>query len=175
MKLLLFFTDFLIPFLVFYVVGFGILLKRPVYDDFIRGAKEGLKTVVRILPTLIGLLSAVGVLRASGFLEWLAGVLSPLAEKMNFPAELLPVTIVRFFSSSAANGLLLEIFKSHGPDSYTGFLGSVILGCTEAVVYTMSVYFVTAKVKKTRWTLPVSLISTLAGIVAGVIITKTVM
>lgn len=175
MKLLLFLSDFIIPFLIIYIVGFGILMKRPVYDDFVKGAKDGLKTVVQILPTLIGLMVGVGVLRASGFLEWLGQVLSPIAEKMQFPSVLLPMTLVRFFSSSAANGLLLDIFKKHGTDSYTGFLASVLLGCTEALVYTMSIYFVTAKVTKTRWTLPISLISTLAGIVASVIITNVMM
>lgn len=174
MKWLLFFSDFIIPFLIFYIVGFGILMKRPVYDDFVRGAKEGIHTVVKILPALTGLMVAVGVLRASGFLDWMGMMLQPLAEKIHFPGELIPVTLVRFFSSSAANGLLLDIFKNHGPDSYTGFLGSVILGCTEALVYTMSIYFAAAKVTKTRWTIPVSLISTLAGIAAGVIITGAV-
>lgn len=175
MKFLLFLSDYIIPFLLIYVIGTGILQKRPVYDDFVKGAKEGLKTVAQILPTLIGLMAGTGVLRASGFLEWLGNLLAPLAEKLQFPSELIPVTLVRLFSSSAANGLLLDIFKTHGPDSYIGFLGSVILGCTEALVYTMSIYFVTAKVTRTRWTLPVSLISTLAGIVASVIITKAVM
>lgn len=175
MKILLFLSDFIVPFLIIYIVGFGILMKRPVYDDFVKGTKSGLKTVVQILPTLIGLMVSVGVLRASGFLEWLGEFLSPLSEKLQFPSQLLPMTLVRFFSSSAANGLLLDIFKQHGTDSYIGFLASVLLSCTEALVYTMSIYFVTAKVTKTRWTLAGSLISTLAGIIASVIITNMIM
>lgn len=175
MKILLFLSDFMIPFLILYIVGFGILMKRPVYDDFVKGAKSGLKIVVQILPTLIGLMVSVGVLRASGFLEWLGELLSPLAEKLHFPSQLLPMTLVRLFSSSAANGLLLDIFKEHGPDSYIGFLASLLLSCTEAMFYTMSIYFVTAKVTKTRWTLAGSLVSTLAGIIASVFIAGFIM
>ncbi len=170
MKFLLFLSDYMVPFLLLYIVGMGILMKRPVYDDFVQGAKNGIKTVVQILPTLIGLMVSVGVLRASGFLESLSRWIKPLAEKMHFPAELVPVTLVRFFSSSAANGLLLDIFKEHGTDSYIGFLGSLILSCTEALFYTMAIYFVTAKVTKTRWTLAGSLISTLAGVISCVIL-----
>lgn len=172
MKLLLFLSDFMIPFLLFYIVGFGILMKRPVYDDFTKGAKEGLRTVVRILPTLIGLMIAVGVLRASGFLEWLGNLLGQFSEWVHFPAELLPVTLVRFFSSSAATGLLLDIFKEYGPDSELGFLASVLLSCTEALFYTMSIYLLSARVEKSRWILPAGLLSALAGIIASVIICR---
>ena len=172
MKLVSFLSDFLVPILIFYVVGFGLLMKRPVYDDFIKGAKSGLKTVVGILPTLIGLMVAVGVLRASGFLEWLAEVLSFFSEKIHFPAQLMPVALVRFFSSSAANGLLLDIFKEYGPDSSVGFLASVLLSCTEALFYTMSIYLVSAKIEKSRWILAGGLISAFAGILASVLICR---
>ncbi len=168
MKFLLFLSDFMIPFLLLYIVGLGLLMKRPVYDDFVKGAKEGLRTVVRILPTLIGLMVAVGVLRASGFLDWLGELLGYAADFLNFPAELVPVTLVRFFSSSAATGLLLDLFKEYGPDSHLGFLASVMLSCTEALFYTMSVYLLSAKVEKSRWILPGALISALAGVVASV-------
>lgn len=172
MKLVSFLSDFMVPLLIFYVVGFGLLMKRPVYDDFIKGAKSGLKTVIRILPTLIGLMVAVGVLRASGFLEWLAEILGFVSEKIHFPAQLLPVTLVRFFSSSAATGLLLDIFKEYGPDSSIGFLASVLLSCTEALFYTMSIYLVSAKVEKSRWILAGGLFSAFAGILASVIICR---
>lgn len=168
MKFISFLSDFMVPFLIFYVVGSGLLMKRPVYDDFIKGTKSGLKTVVRILPTLIGLLVAVGVLRASGFLEWLAEILGFISERFHFPAQLVPLTLVRFFSSSAATGLLLDIFKEYGPDSSTGFLASVLLSCTEALFYTMSIYLVSAKVEKSRWILAGGLFSALAGILASV-------
>ncbi len=167
-RVMLYISDLIVPFLIFYVVAEGLAAKRPVYDDFVKGAKDGLKTVVQILPTLVGLMVAVGVLRASGFLDFLAGLLGGLTEKVHFPSELLPLAIVRMFSASAATGLALDIFKEYGTDSYVGLAASIMMGCTETVFYTMSIYFMTAKVKKTRYTLPGALLATVAGIAISV-------
>ena len=167
-RVMLYISDLIVPFLIFYVVVEGLAAKRPVYDDFVKGAKDGLKTVVQILPTLVGLMVAVGVLRASGFLDFLAGVLGGLTEKIHFPPELLPLAIVRMFSASAATGLALDVFKEYGTDSYVGLAASIMMGCTETVFYTMSIYFMAAKVKKTRYTLPGALLATVAGIAVSV-------
>lgn len=105
-------------------------------------------TVVQILPTLIGLMVAVGVLRASGFLDLLGKIFVPIAKMTGFPSELVPLTIVRLFSSSAATGLALDVFKEFGTDSYIGTLASIMMSCTETVFYTMSVYFMAAHVKR---------------------------
>ncbi len=145
-------------------------MKCNVYDSFVTGAKDGMKTVVEVMPTLIGLMVGVGVLRASGFLDFVCENLAAVAEVLHFPGELIPLAIVRLFSSSAATGLALDIFKEFGTDSYTGLVASIMMGCTETVFYTMSVYFMTAKIKKTRWTLPGALLATFAGIAASVII-----
>lgn len=145
-------------------------MKCNVYDSFVTGAKDGMKTVVEVMPTLIGLMVGVGVLRASGFLDFVCDNLAAVAEILHFPGELIPLAIVRLFSSSAATGLALDIFKEFGTDSYTGLVASIMMGCTETVFYTMSVYFMTAKIKKTRWTLPGALLATFAGIGASVII-----
>ena len=169
-RIILYASDLMVPFLIFYVVAYGILAKRPVYDDFVRGAKDGFQTVIQIMPTLIGLMVAVGVLRASGFLDFLSGLLGRLTVWIHFPSELVPLTIVRMFSASAATGLALDIFKEYGTDSYLGLVASVLMGCTETIFYTMSVYFMTAKVKKTRYTLPGALLATAAGIAASVIL-----
>lgn len=168
MEFILFLSDFIVPLMVFYIVGFGLLMKKNIYEDFVKGAEDGFKTVITIMPTLIGLMVGVGVLRVSGFLDMLGDVIGRFVGFLNFPAELVPVTIVRMFSSSAATGLALDIFKEYGPDSYLGRLTSILMSCTETIFYTMSVYFMTAKVKKTRWTLAGALISTFAGIVASV-------
>ena len=153
MKIILFLSDYLVPLILFYIVGFAVLSRRPVFDDFISGAKNGMRTVVGILPTLIGLMTAVGVLRASGFLEALSSALEGPAGLLHIPGEVVPVILVRLVSSSAAVGLLLDIFKQFGPDSYLGVMVSILESCTETVFYTMSVYFMTARVTKTRWTL----------------------
>ena len=145
-----------------------LLARRPVYDDFVKGAKDGFQTVLQIMPTLVGLMVAVGVLRASGFLDFLSETLGRMTELVHFPSELVPLTIVRMFSASAATGLALDIFKEYGTDSYLGLTASILMGCTETIFYTMSVYFMTAKVKKTRYTLAGALLATLVGVAASI-------
>lgn len=171
-KMIMYLSDFMVPFLIFYVVAYGISVKRPVYDDFVKGAKDGFQTVIQIMPTLIGLMVAVGVLRASGFLDFLAQILGQVTALIHFPSELVPLALVRMFSSSAATGLALDIFKEFGTDSYLGTLTSILLGCTETVFYTMSIYFVTAKVHKTRYTLAGALLATLADLAASVVLAE---
>lgn len=171
MKILLYLSEFIIPLLVFYIVGFGLLHKNKVYEDFIDGAKDGLRTVVSILPTLIGLMVGVRVLRESGLLEAIGGIIGKVTEPIGLPSALVPVIIVRLFSSSAATGLCLDIFRLYGADSYAGFMVSIMMSCTETVFYTMSVYFMAAKVTKTRWTLAGALMASFAGIAASVVIT----
>ena len=127
MGFLLYLSNYVIPFTMFYIIGFAILMKRPVYDDFVEGAKSGMKTVAGILPTLVGLMVGVGVLRSSGFLDFLAGLLGPVTQKLGFPSQLLPVALVKLFSSSAATGLALDIFKEYGPDSKMGMMTSLML------------------------------------------------
>ena len=170
MKILTFLSEFIVPFTIFYIVGFGILQKRPVFDDFLKGAKEGMKTVIGIFPTLVGLMTAIGTLRASGFLDLVAELLWIPAEQMHIPGPLIPVVLVRMISNSAAIGLVLDIFKVYGPDSYIGTMVSIMMGCTETVFYTMSVYFMSVGIKKTRWTLPGALIATAAGVAASILI-----
>lgn len=170
MKVLYYISDCMIPFVILYLVGYGLLKKIDIFDTFIEGAKDGFVTVYKILPTLVGLMIGVGVLRESGAMESLANVLSPIVEFLHFPGELLPLFIVKMFSSSAATGLLLDIYKTYGADSYLGTLASVLMSCSETIFYTMSVYFMTAKVTKTRYTLAGAMAATVAGAAAAVIL-----
>jgi spore maturation protein B len=170
MKFLVYISSFMIPLVIFYIVGMGMLMKKNVYEDFVKGAADGFKTVIKIMPTLVGLMVAVGILRASGFLDFLANSLSIVTDKIGFPSQLVPVVIVRMFSSSATTGLVLDIFKEYGPDSTIGTITSIVMSCTETIFYTMSVYFITAKVKKTRYTLAGALIATFAGVIASIIL-----
>ena len=170
MNFLVFLSTYILPFYIFYVVAYGLWKGRNVYQAFVEGAKGGFHTALGILPTLVGLLAAVGVLRASGFLDLISGLLKTLLKGTGFPAELLPLVIVRLFSNSAATGLALDLFKAHGPDSTQGLLASLFLSSTETVFYTMSIYFMSVKIKKTRYTLPGALLATLAGIVASVVL-----
>ena len=170
MQVLSHFSDMIIPAIIFYIVGYGLVSKVPVYERFIKGAKEGLQIVIGLVPTLIGLLTAVGVLRSSGFLDFLAGILQKPAGILKIPKEVLPVILVKMFSGSAATGLTIDIFKNFGPDSYIGMLASIMMSSTETVFYTMSVYFLAAKVAKTRYTLAGALFAMAAGVGASVVL-----
>lgn len=151
----------------------GLVAKKDVYSDFIKGAADGFKTVIQIMPTLIGLMIAVGVLRASGFLTFLGGLFSVFTDKIGIPSDIVPLMTVKLFSSSAATGLVLDIYKTHGTDSYIGMLTSILMGCTETCFYTMSVYYMAAKVTKTKWTLSGALFATFAGIAASIVLAGT--
>lgn len=170
MEILVKLSSFIIPGVMLFITIYGIKSKRNIYDDFVSGAADGLKTVVKVLPTLIGLMVAVGVLSESGFMEFLGKWLGKITNPLGFPGELMPVTIVKIFSSSAATGMVLDIFKRYGPDSYLGIVTSLMMSCTETIFYTMSVYYITAKVTKTRWTLPGAILATIAGTIASVIL-----
>ena len=172
MDILIYLSEFMVPLTIFYIVGFGILSGRPVFDDFLDGAREGMKTEAGILPTLVGLITAVGVLRASGFLEALAEFLKSPASLLHIPVPIVPVILVRIVSGSAATGLILDIFKQYGPDSLEGMMASVMMGCTETVFYTMSIYFMAAHIRKTRWTLPGALLAPGGGIAASIFLAE---
>lgn len=161
-------SNIIIPAFIFYVVAMGIAQKRDIYKCFVKGATDGVHTVVDIIPTLIGLMVAVGVIRASGFLDFLGKILGMFTS--DFPQELISLFLIKIFSSSAATGVALDIFKEYGTDSYAGLVASLALSSTETVFYTMSVYFMSIKVTKTKWTLAGALFATVTGIGASIIL-----
>lgn len=171
----MFLSTFMIPFVIFGTVGFGLLMKRNVYELFVKGAEDGIHTVTEILPTLVGLMIGVGVLRASGFLTLVSDVLGRLLENVGIFPELIPVILIRLFSSSAATGLVLDLFKEFGPDSRVGFCASVLMSCTETVFYTMSIYFLSVKVKKGRHTLAGALLATGTGVCFSMVLAEIMM
>lgn len=170
MQFFLYMSDLIVPFLILGIVIYGISMNVDVYDTFIKGARSGFLTVIKIMPTLIGLMVAVGILRASGFLEYISGLLGRVTQYVGFPGELVPLTVVKMFSSSAATGLLLDIFREYGTDSRVGLIASISMSCTETIFYTMSVYFMTAKVTKTRYTFAGALVATFAGLASSVVL-----
>lgn len=167
-KILYFVSDLMIPCMIFYIVGNALAKKKNVYEDFLSGAGEGLRTVVKILPTLIGLMVSVGVLRASGFLDFLGEALTAPAAFLHIPPPLVPLLIVRLISNSAATGLLLDLFREFGTDSFTGISASILMSCTETVFYCLSVYFGSVNVTRTRYTLAGAMTATAAGAAAAI-------
>ncbi|MCI7813747.1 MAG: nucleoside recognition domain-containing protein [Lachnospiraceae bacterium] len=170
MKILSWISEMMIPFLIFYIVGYGMIMGISVYDTFTEGAKKGMTTVVKIMPTMIGLMVGVGVLRASGFLDFLSNLIGKVTEKIGVSAELVPVMIVRMFSNSAATGLLLDLFQNKGVDSQIGRTAAIMMSSTETIFYTMSIYFMAVKVTKTRYTFAGALLATISGVVISVIL-----
>lgn len=170
MKWFLIVSDLLIPMIILGILCYGILQQVAVYDVFVKGAKSGFLTVAKIIPTMIGLMVAVGILRASGLLTCLSEEIGKFTKWIGFPGELVPLTVVKMFSSSAATGLLLDIYKEFGTDSRNGLIASISMASTETIFYTMSVYYMTAKVTKTRYTLTGALLATFAGLAASVIL-----
>ena len=171
MLILLGISDWIFPVIIISIIVYGLLKGVNVYETFVEGAAEGLKVVASILPTLIGLMIAVGMLRSSNALDGIARICTPLLSWCDFPAEVVPAALMRTFSSSAATGLVIDLFKTYGPDSFIGRLVSIMFGCTETIFYTMSVYFMTIGIKKSRYTLPGALLSSFIGIIAAYLLT----
>ena len=153
--------DWIVPALLLLAVLAGVFRRVPVYDAFLRGAREGLKTAWQVLPCLAAVLLAVGALDAL-----CAGLARPLAA-LGLPAGALPVMLLRPVSGSAALGMLESVLQAYGPDSETGRVASAMVGSSETILYTCSVYLAAAGVKKARHALPAALLAWLAGALAA--------
>ena len=137
MEILTFISNLMIPLVIMYIVAYGLLAKTDIFDAFLKGATDGLKIVFRILPTLVGLMVAICILRESGFFNVLSVILKPLADLTGFPVAVLPLSIIKMISSSAATGLVLDIFKKFGVDSKEGYLAALLMCCSETIFYTI--------------------------------------
>lgn len=163
-------SSYIIPFVIMIVVLYGLFKKVDVYEEFIDGAIDGFKVVVKVAPTLIGLFLAVRILNDSGALKILTMVLMPVAKLIHTPASVIPVIITKLFSSGSATSLMLNLFELYGPDSLEGLTASISLSSTESLFYTASVFLMAAGVKKSRYIIPCALLSTFAGVIASIII-----
>ena len=160
----------IIPTIIALILTNALLKKAPVFDLFTEGAKEGLATSVKILPSLVGLLVAVSMLRASGFFDVVANLISPVLERVGFPEELVPMALVRPVSGSASLALVRDILNTYGADSFVGRCASVMMGSTETTFYTLAVYFGYVKITNSRHTVKAALIADLTGIIVSVLI-----
>jgi len=146
----------------------GIINRVNVFECFISGARDGLSAAIKILPSLIALLTAISMFRASGVFEAITDFLSPLFLKINFPSEVFPLALMRPVSGSGALAIVNELMEQYGPDSLIGRTVSVMMGSTETTFYTLAVYFGCIGIKNTRYTLKASLLADLAGFLASV-------
>ena len=150
-------SDYLIPCIVVLMVFHGAFKGVDIFSEFIAGAKNGFKIVLNIAPSLIALILAIDMLKASGGLQVLCGILSPVAKLLGIPGDVIPLTILSPISGSGSLGMYESILKDNGPDSFIGRCASVMMGSTETTFYTMTVYYGSVGIKKTRHTLPSAL------------------
>jgi len=157
----------IIPVLLAFVAVYGMGKKVDVYSVLTRGAEEGLSVMLRIIPALVGLLTAVSMFRASGAMEWFSGLFAPLLNLLGVPQETVPLMLIRPVSGSGALAVGSDLMATYGPDSYIGRVAAVMLGSTETTFYTIAVYFGSAGIHKSRHTIPAALIADLTGFIAA--------
>ena len=157
-----------IPLLLAGIPAYALARRVRVYPVFLEGAKEGFETGVRIVPPLVAIFVALGMLRASGALEALTDLLAPVTGPLGLPASVLPLVLVRPLSGGAALGVVGDVLRSEGPDGYAGRLASVMAGSTETTFYVLAVYFGAAGVSRYRHALPAALLADLAGFAAAI-------
>ena len=160
----------MLPALIAGLVLFGWARGVKVYESLVEGAKEGFQVAVKIIPYLVAILVAIGIFRASGGLDLLAQAIGPVTNLIGMPAEALPVALVRPLSGSGALGVMTEVMKTHGPDSFTGYMVCTFNGSTDTTFYILAVYFGSVGIKRTRHALPACLTADVTGILAAVLI-----
>ncbi len=161
-----------IPLMILVFLSWGFAKKVKVYEVFVEGAKDGFSTAVRIIPYLVAMLFGIAIFRASGAMEVLTSVLAPVTNLIGMPAETLPMALLRPLSGSGSLGLMTELMKTHGPDSFIGVLVSTMYGSSETTFYVLAVYFGSVNIKNTRHAVPAGLIADLFGMLGAVFICR---
>ncbi len=166
-------TELIIPLLMILVCAWSLHKKEDFYSLLVLGAQDGLRLLFSMIPSLIALMSAVSMLRASGLVDRLSSILAPLCVRVGLLPELVPLMLIRPLSGSAALAVGAELIAAHGADSLVGRTAAVMLGSTETTFYTISVYFGAAGVKKTRHTIPAALLADVVGFLAASFTART--
>ena len=160
-------STMIIPIIIFIIIGYGFLEKKNVYDEFVKGAIDGVKMVIKIFPTLIGLFVAVGCLTNSGILNAIINIVEPIISKTNLPKEVLPLAFIRPISGSAATAVATGIMNEYGVDSNIGKIASVIMGSTETTLYTIAVYTGCVGIRKTRGVIIAGLLADITCVIVA--------
>lgn len=163
-------SNYFIPVFIFVIIGFGVVNKVAVYDEFIIGAKDGLKTAVEIIPFIIGIFIAIQAMTTSGALEFLESLVSPFFSLIKIPEELTSLILLRPVSGSGSLGIAEHIIRDNGADSFVGRVASVMTGSCETVFYVLAIYFGVTAVKKMRHAVPVGIFGYIVGIIASVFV-----
>ena len=146
----------------------GMIRRVKVYDVFVEGAKEGFDVAVKIIPFLVGILVAIGMFRGSGAMDLLTAALRPLMAATGFPAELMPLAILRTLSGSGSLAFTTDLIKTYGPDSLMGRMAATMYGSSETTFYVLAVYFGAVSIRRTRHAVPAALIGDVVAAIATV-------
>jgi spore maturation protein B len=163
-----------IPLMFLLFIGIAGFKKLKVYELFVEGAKEGFTVGVKIIPYLVAMLVAIAMVRASGALDILTGLINPFTNLIGMPGEVLPMAFMRPLSGSGSLGIMSELMKTHGADSLIGFMSSTMFGSTETTFYVVAVYFGAVNIQRTRYALPAGLMADAAGLIAAVLICNAI-
>lgn len=161
---------YFLPLIVLIIIIYGFYKKSNIYDDFTDGAKEGLITVFKIFPFLIGMILAINLFLSSGLMDYLINNFFSFLKYFSFPVSVYPLALLRPISGSASLAVLNDILKNQGPDSFAGRLASTIQGCTDTTLYILTLYFGSVKITKCRYALKVGLLADLIGIIASFLV-----
>lgn len=162
----------IIPLIILFVICYGMAHEVKVYECFVEGAKEGLNVSLRIFPYLLAMLIAVAVFRESKALDYFIYIISPVVKYIGLPPEVVPLTLIKPLSGSGALGVFVEILKKYGADSYIGRVASIIMGSTETIFYTLTVYFGAVHIKKIRHTLWAAITADLIAIIMAITLAR---
>lgn len=160
----------ILPLIVLIIVIYGYKKKINIYDSFLKGVFEGLKTTVSIFPNMIAMIFAVNLLISSGFIEYMFSFLTPLLDKYNLSTDILSMSFFRPISGNASLAIMNNIFETHGPDSLMGRLASTLQGSTDTTFYVLALYFSSVGIKKSRYALGVGLFADCIGIIMSFIL-----
>lgn len=158
----------IIPIIILLIIVYGMIKKVKIYEAFVEGAKEGMGICFRILPYLLAILIGIKILRESGLLDYMIIFLNPIVSKLGIPPEIMPLIIVKPLSGSGAIGVFTETIKTYGVDSRIGLIASIIMGSTETIFYTLTVYFGAVGIKKIRHTLWAAITADIVAILVAV-------
>jgi spore maturation protein B len=166
-------SQLIIPVFILFVVLYGVAKRVRVYDCFVAGAKEGIAVVIKIFPYLLAIFVAVKSFQASGAMDLAKGLFHGLLAAVNVPIEVIPIAIVKPLSGSASIGVFSDIVKTTGPDSLASTMAAVIMGSAETTFYVLAVYLGAVGIRKTRYLVPVCVLSDLVGIIIAIVIVKS--
>jgi spore maturation protein SpmB len=170
-------STLVLPWLILLFPLYAALRRIPVYEEFVDGAKEGFNVILRVFPYMVGMLMAVFMFKTAGGLDLFRAIISPVTNLIHFPAELVPMAVIRPFSAPAALGFLADLIKDphYGPDNLITLMGCTLYGCSETTFYVIAVYFGSVGVRKTRHAIPAGIVADIVGPIAAVIVCRAVL